>query len=133
MLKPKRKLYRADMASVSEEGFKPKREEATTVDANVMSSLGDDGLHYPCIDFDFTAYTVPSSTPGNVHLYIERGLTWEKYEALLVALVDAGLLEPGYVSACVERKMTFVRLPWVAKEGTPTTEAELEEHESRAF
>lgn len=121
---PKRTLWNADLALDSEGGFMPKREQVTDCRANVLSSLGDDGLHYPVLDLDLTAYVVPSSTPGHVHLYIERGLTWDQYLDLLRAFRNAGLIEPGYYDACAERRQTFVRLPWVGKPGTPTSEAE---------
>lgn len=89
--------------------------EPRAVDANLVSSLGDDGLHYPVLDLDFGAYVVPSSTPGHFHLYLERAMPWDTYAGLLVALAEAGVIERGYADACLARGMTFVRMPGVSK------------------
>jgi hypothetical protein len=48
-------------------------------------------------------------------LYLDVPMPWEKYRALLIALGDAGILEPGYVSASLTREQTFVRRPEVKK------------------
>jgi hypothetical protein len=58
---------------------------------------------------------VPSSTPGHFHLFIERGLTWHQYRRLLKALGRAGILEPDYVRASLQRRYSAVRVPWVKK------------------
>lgn len=112
---PKRLLYKADLASNSEGGFMPHRELVTNLDANVISSEAEDGRHYPVLDIDFPIYVIPSSTPGNFHLYIEKGLSWDQYSKLLIALADAGIIQEGYLGACLERRATYVRLPWVTK------------------
>lgn len=83
--------------------------------ANLLSSLCQDGNHRPVLDFDIPARYVPSTTEGHGHLYIDLALDWEKYEKLLVALADAGILEDGYVKAALRRKATFVRPEWVKK------------------
>jgi hypothetical protein len=67
------------------------------------------------LDLDFEAALVPSTTPGHFHLYLDVPMPWEKYRALLIALGDAGILEPGYVSASLTREQTFVRRPEVKK------------------
>lgn len=72
-------------------------------------------LHRPAIDIDVPARLIPSSTPGHHHLYLDVDCTWEQYEALLKALNACGIVETGYVLAALERKATFVRLPWVKK------------------
>lgn len=61
------------------------------------------------------AFVVPSTTPGHGHLYVDHPTTWEAYQKLLNALVDHGILEPGYVGASEDRGWTCVRLPWVRK------------------
>lgn len=61
------------------------------------------------------AFVVPSTTPGHGHLYVDKAMTWDTYQDLLGALVDAGVLEPGYVGASEARGWTCVRLPWVRK------------------
>lgn len=90
--------------------------------ANVASSLARDGSgsHYPVLDLDVPAVLVPSSTPGHSHLYIDHAVSDEAYWQLCDALAAAGILEPGYVSACRHRGYTSVRLPWVRK---PDSEA----------
>lgn len=112
--RPKRKLFFADLCNDSDGEFHTRRLEVETT-ANVASSLAENGLHYPALDIDFSTYVIPSTTEGHYHLYLDIGLSWEKYKALLIALGDAGILQPGYVSACIEREMTFVRLPWCTK------------------
>lgn len=92
-----------------------RRVPVTKDEANLISSQCQDGLHRPVLDFDIPARYVPSTTEGHGHLYIDLGLDWEKYEKLLVALGDAGILEDGYVKAALRRKATFVRPPWVKK------------------
>lgn len=86
--------------------------------ANVITSrvVGTD-LHKPVLDLDLPAKLLPSSTTGHFHLLIDRAMSWETYGALLNALADAGLVEPGYVSASLDRGYTAVRLPWVRKSG----------------
>lgn len=118
-LLPKRLLFKADLGKDSDGGFNEGREMVECA-ANVISSEGENGLHYPVLDIDFPAYVVPSSTPGHVHLYIEKGMPWEAYSKLLIALADAHIIQEGYLEACLARRMTFVRLPWVSKEDAPT-------------
>ena len=100
--------------------YNPAADRATTTDiavANVISSIATDGtgLHYPVLDLDIPAHLVPSSTPGNTHLYIDLPLTPESLWAICDALAEAGVLQPGYVAACKARGYTSVRLPWVKK------------------
>lgn len=92
----------------------------TKDEANLISSECRDGLHRPVLDFDFPVRYVPSTTPGHGHLYIDRALTWSRYAKLLQALEECGLLEPGYVTASIERKATFVRPEWVKKPDAET-------------
>jgi len=92
------------------------RDPAMKDEANLVSSLCFDGQHRPVLDFDIPARYVPSTTPGHGHLYIDVPMSWEKYEAVLIALRDAGVLETGYVGAACRRKATFVRPEWVKKE-----------------
>lgn len=90
-------------------------EEVPREQANVVSSIGTDGLHYPVLDLDIPAYLVPSSTPGHSHLYLNIGIDADTYFELLQVLFKAGILENGYVSASERRDFTSVRLPWVKK------------------
>jgi hypothetical protein len=94
-------------------------ETTTDVDqAQVISSeiVGSMGHHLVVLDIDVPAKLLPSSTPNHWHLYIEKPVTWFQYVNLLRALEDAGIVEPGYVSASIERGNTRVRLPWIKKE-----------------
>lgn len=88
-------------------------------DANLVSSRitsGEHaGKHTVAIDLDVSAVLVPSSTPGHSHLYIDVPMTWETYANLLKALSAAGIVEDGYVQACIRRKHTSLRLPWIRK------------------
>ena len=88
------------------------------VDATPMSgeeTTPTEYLHRPVLDIDVPARLIPSTTPGHHHLYLDIDMTWEKYEALLKALASAGVIEQGYLLAALNRRATFVRLPWVAK------------------
>ena len=86
-------------------------------EANCMISLQEDGTHVPMIDLDFEARLVPSSTPGHFHLILDGiTLTPEKYETLLQALRNAGILEPGNVNRYYRNGYSVLRLPGVMKE-----------------
>lgn len=102
----------------SAEGF-PANERHVTAesDANLVSSAtGVGDFHMPVLDIDrIPVRLVPSSTPGNYHLYIDYPIRWEDYAELLDLLARIGILEPGYVNASKARQMTFVRKPGVAK------------------
>lgn len=86
-----------------------------TANADLVSSLADDGLHYPVLDLDFPCRLTESETRGHFHLQLDlpEGLTWRKYRRLLRALRKAGVIEPGYYRANVARRATFIALrPW---------------------
>jgi homocysteine S-methyltransferase len=69
----------------------------------------------PVFDIDYPARLVPSTTPGHWHLYLDRDVPWDKYEKVLEAMADAGLIEEGFVAAAKKGKGTFVRPPHVKK------------------
>ena len=93
------------------------RVECGLDEADVISSrITGSSRHTVMLDLDVPARLVPSSTPGHSHLYIDRAMAWPEYEQLLKALAAAGVLEPGYVDASIERKHTALRLPWVKKD-----------------
>lgn len=83
--------------------------EVAPDEGNLISSLTTTGHHAPVLDIDVPARLVPSSTPGHHHLYIDVECSWEDYEVLLRAMERCGILEAGYVSASIERRMTSVR------------------------
>jgi hypothetical protein len=72
--------------------------------------------HMPVIDFDIPVRLVPSGTPGHSHLYIDQACGEAEYFELLEALVKAGFVEKGYVSASLKRGYTSVRHPARPKE-----------------
>lgn len=94
------------------------REETTRLDeANVISSkVVNHDLHTVMLDLDVPARLVPSTTPGHSHLYIDVPMPWRKYKALLFALTEAGIIEPGYYGVSVRKRATMLRLPWIKKE-----------------
>jgi hypothetical protein len=75
-----------------------------------------EGLHTIVIDVDHPASLVPSAQPDHFHLYIDiPPVTWDRYQAWLKASMDIGLIQSGYYHASVDRKSTFLRLPWKPK------------------
>lgn len=72
-------------------------------------------MHYPVLDLDFPAELIPSSTPGHFHLYLGKAVPSAAYFTMLEAMVEAGLLEEGFVNASVARGYTAARMPWVHK------------------
>lgn len=95
------------------------RKQAPEADANLVSSLLEDGRHAPLLDLDVPARLVPSSTPGHSHLYVDVPMTWRRYRRLLKALTKAGLIERGFYRASVARRQTMVRKPGVKKASAP--------------
>lgn len=94
-----------------------REDEANLIGSRLKKGLlgiGPD-LHAPVLDIDLPCKLVESSTPGHFHLFIDKAITWEQYEAILRALGAAGIIEPGYESASIRRKQTFVRKPGVVK------------------
>ena len=88
----------------------------------VTSQLVDEngiptGQHLIALDVDVPVIAVESTRPGHWHLYIDVALDWERYEKLLRALADAGVLEPGCFAAAERRGYTALRTPWTLKEG----------------
>jgi hypothetical protein len=102
------------------------RVETDMHDANCVSSaIQEDGVpeherrHIVAVDVDHKVVSLSSGTEGHHHLYIDVPMTWEKYEALLVAMVDCGIVEPGYLEASRIRRATFLRVPWIPKDAEP--------------
>lgn len=98
-------------------------EECAEDEATLVSSkISGTDLHGPVIDLDFPCRLVPSSTPGHFHLYMERAITWADYVKVLDALVEAGLVENGFLRSALKRGATYVRRPGVQK-GWPLSKA----------
>lgn len=72
--------------------------------------------HRPILDIDFPVVSLPSSTEGHHHLYLDKQLTWSQYRKLLEVLSEVGIIEANYAKASIARQHTAVRLPWIKKE-----------------
>jgi hypothetical protein len=68
-------------------------------------------IHKPVIDLDLPCSLVPSGTPGNFHLYIDEGVSFEDYLGVLKAMAKAGLVQWGFVNTTEERGFGAVRHP----------------------
>lgn len=91
-------------------------EEAQVITSLVANSpAGQMPNHKLIIDVDLPAKLVPSSTEGHFHLYIDKEMSYEAWATLLYALAAAGIIEPGYMRACIARGFSAVRLPWIKK------------------
>ncbi len=121
---PSRHPRTLHVANLESSDYDPSADREATIDpdkADVISSLmwdtqvGEGAQHFPVLDLDIPAYLLPSSTEGHSHLYLDVQLDDARFWALCDALAEAGILEPGYVSACKARGYTSVRLPWVKK------------------
>lgn len=93
-------------------------------EANLVTSCVDGSLmHVPVLDIDFRCHLRESETPGHFHLVIEKEMEWEVYARLLVALCRAGLIEPGFLNASLDRGYTCVATkPWKDKQLFPEVE-----------
>ena len=85
-------------------------------EAQMASSLLDNGRHSPAIDIDFAARLEPSTTPGHFHLYLD-GIEMDDtvYADLLRALHKAGVIQKGFLKRWEASGMTLLRLPHVKK------------------
>lgn len=103
----------APFGDVAADGPVTDQWEKTTL---VTSAHADNsGKHWPVIDIDMPCYLIPSSTPGHGHLVIEHDMEWDAYLKLLDALVEAGIVQPGYRDASKSRKYSAIRRPGVKK------------------
>lgn len=89
--------------------------EVAKLEATLVSSKLEDGQHAPALDVDLPCRLVGSSTPGHFHLFIDKPMSWRRYRAILKALKNAGIIEPGYYDVSVKRRMTMLRLPHIRK------------------
>lgn len=95
------------------DAMQDKKEVTTVLEANLIGSRTDTvgHMHMPVLDIDFEADLVPSKTPGHYHLYLHKEVPWSRYEQVLLALSEAGIIERGYAGASIEAKCSFVRIP----------------------
>lgn len=120
-----RKVYsdpRLDRPSVEYRNDPPEESTIGNAASNLVGSLVDDShedqdqwLHAPVIDLDFMAHLIPSSTPGNYHLYLDKTMPWKDYRLLLKCLAKVGIIEDGYAKASIKKGGSYVRLPGVKK------------------
>lgn len=91
-------------------------EKANLVSSRVDSEACHDehAMHMPVIDIDLPCKLVPSRTEGHFHLYIDKPMTWRQYTRVLEALMEAGVVEPGYYMATLNHGASFVRTPVAA-------------------
>jgi len=103
--------YEGDARRELEEG-----EIVPEAEANIVSSMLVNSMHAPALDIDkIEVRVVPSTTPGNYHLYIDKQMTWEQYKRLLFVLADVGIIERNYLNASLAKGQTFLRKPGVLK------------------
>jgi len=106
-------LYNPDLELSSDNGSLT--QYSTKDKANLISSETNAGCHLPVLDIDYSAELVPSTTPGHFHLYLNKPVSWAKYENVLKALSEAGLIEEGFYRNSVKRQATYVRPVGVKK------------------
>jgi hypothetical protein len=96
--------------------FRLGRSIASLNEADVISSFDPaSGLHRVMMDVDVRSWSVPSTTPGHVHLYFEPTVTWRQYRRILRAMSQAGLVERAYYQAACGARAGMLRLPWIKK------------------
>lgn len=115
-----RKEYVAEIEGSSADDDQPHKRFEITGESDIANLVSSEslylpGMHMPAIDIDYPAEMIPSRTPGHFHLYLDKICTWPEYRRVLWAMSRAGLIEPGYYRASVERKATFLRKPGVTK------------------
>lgn len=88
-------------------------EEANLVDSRIPDCPG---MHRPIIDLDgLNAVLVPSTTPGNGHLYLDKPVEFEKFLKVLEAMAEAGLVQWGFYRLTKLRGAAYARKPGVKK------------------
>ena len=86
--------------------------------ANIINSRckDDPKSHRLVLDLDFPARLIPSSHEGRFHLYLDGvTLTHDKFELLIKALAECGIIGQDYAKYSLDRGYTSVRLPWIKK------------------
>lgn len=89
--------------------------KATDDDSLAFNGYTPTSLHKVVIDLDMDAALWETSTPGHHHLIVEHEMTWSTYKELLMALEKAGLIQSGYLHACLAREASWIRTPWTKK------------------
>ena len=91
--------------------------------ANLVSSITDDGKQMPIIDMDFPHRIIASSTPGHSHLYIDIPMSNWKWFWLMWGLYQAGVIEMGFFVWSIRRRGNFVRTAYTRKTSAETPKA----------
>ncbi|QDF16046.1 hypothetical protein SEA_LILYLOU_18 [Microbacterium phage LilyLou] len=89
--------------------------------------------HKVVFDIDWPIDVIQSS-PGKGHLYIDKEMSWSTLIMLMAAFVEAGLMEPGFMYASIQRGYTSVRVPWALKNSgviVPEPEDEVKKRRDR--
>ena len=68
-------------------------------------------MHRVLIDFDLPVKLLPSGTPGNSHLYIDKAIPFDQYLNILKAMAHAGVVEWGFYEATRDRGHGSLRHP----------------------
>lgn len=78
---------------------------------NLICSATDESksTHLPIFDLDVPHRLVPSRTPGHSHLYVDVEVPADKLRAVVVAMVDAGLMGAGNLAQFDVRGMLSAR------------------------
>lgn len=122
---------------LKERGYSAKEVEVRTpapiASADLVSShvAGTKDMHAPCLDIDYAAELLPSSTQGHYHLFLNRQMPWRRYKKLLKALRKADIIEEGYYKMSMKRRGTFLRVPEVLKTSSSRTPDEVAESRDR--
>lgn len=106
-------------SSNSGEDEKDRVQVGDIIQANVIGSAIKDTerlVHKPVLDIDMPVKVIESSTPGHYHLYIDKVMSWDKYQLLMAVLVEVGIVQEGFYKFAVKRGQSFTRLPWIKKE-----------------
>ena len=96
--------------------YRQRENRVQSDDANLGSSITDDGRHMPILDLDFPHHIVPSTTPGHSHLYFDQPIGKIQWLVLMTALRFAGLIETGFFVWSIRRGGNFVRIPGLPKD-----------------
>jgi hypothetical protein len=122
------KWYSANLNSYENSSTTDLVQEQLDDKYNLVSSLLTNGKHAPALDIDIPCRIVKSSTEGHCHIYFdELEMSWEKYEKLLIALSDAGIIEEKYLKHSQNRKATMLRPEHVKKVKKPDSTNALEQ------
>jgi len=110
-----RRLYKLDRMGQEYEQPSERHVVEQVDDADIVSSESTlvEGMHYPTLDIDLPCRLVPSETEGHFHFFIDTPVEWWRYERLLEALEECGIIETGYLNASKGRGFTAVAVrPW---------------------